>query len=68
MSQPDEIDNGCERCAAMPGLDSLHELGRGKDMEMICADCLAEEGKRQAEMREMADDDKAHAMAERATS
>lgn len=61
-----ERDNGCERCELMPGLDNLYEIGRGKDMEMVCGDCFLDEGNRQQEMREMADDDKAHALMERA--
>lgn len=63
-----EAENGCGRCAAIPGLDNLHEIGRGRDMEMICQDCFDAEGKRQQEMHEAALDDKAHALAERASA
>ena len=59
-----EKDNGCETCAHVPGLDNLNEVGRGRDMQMICDDCLKKLGEHEQAMREMADDDRAHAWRE----
>jgi len=59
-----ETENCCDRCTRIPGLDNLHELGCGKDMELLCQDCFDEWAKDEEAMIIAAGDEKAHAYAE----
>jgi hypothetical protein len=58
-----EQDETCTECHALVGPNGCTEM---HDDRYLCDDCLRAEVKRLAELQEMADDDRAHAMMERA--
>lgn len=54
-------ENSCTECKRVVGDDNVTELNR---VDFLCNDCLAEAAELEAGLREMADDDKAHAQRE----
>lgn len=52
----------CDYCECDFSEDDLTETSRNV---WLCTDCLIEEARNEAGLREMADDDKAHAMRDR---
>lgn len=51
----------CSECKRMVGEGNVTEVSKG---EYLCGDCLDETSRIEADLREMADDDKAHAQRE----
>jgi hypothetical protein len=57
-----EDENACSECHALVGDNTF----KADANTFLCTECFSTEDERQAGMREMADDDKAHAAMERA--
>ena len=52
----------CDRCEVAFHEEDLTQVGRD---DWLCADCLRDHIEEERQLQEMADDDKAHKMAER---